>query len=191
MAAEGGAPADAAPDGYHPDGYRVVDLVPEEARWEAAGLAVVAERAARAALVTAGVNPRRCEVSLLAADDARLAALNARFRGREGATNVLSWPVFTGEGPAAVIEAVKEALAEAAVAGEPVLLGDVALAYETCAREAAAEGRALADHAAHLVVHGVLHLLGHDHEDAAEAERMEAFERKILASVGVADPYGR
>jgi probable rRNA maturation factor len=197
MAAEGGAPAGDTPGDTPedaPDGYRVVDLVAEEARWEAMGLATVAERAARAALIAAGLDPRRCEVSLLAADDARLAALNAHFRGREGATNVLSWPAFAGEGAAAVSEAVTEALAEGAAArepgGEPVLLGDVALAYETCAREAAAEGRTLADHAAHLVVHGVLHLLGHDHQDAAEAERMEAFERKILASMGVADPYG-
>ena len=71
----------------------------------------------------------------------------------------------------------------------PLFLGDLALGFETCAREAEAAGIPLADHAAHLVVHGVLHLLGHDHASDAEAEAMEALETKVLASMGIANPY--
>jgi probable rRNA maturation factor len=156
----------------------VVDLVTEEPRWEIAGLAEVAERAARAALAAAGREPERHELSLLACDDARIAALNGTFRGRAAATNVLSWPAFAGAVPAAE-------------GPDALFLGDVALAYETCAAEAAAADVTLADHAAHLVVHGVLHLLGHDHAAEDQAEAMEALEAKILATMGVANPYGR
>jgi probable rRNA maturation factor len=73
--------------------------------------------------------------------------------------------------------------------GEALPLGDVVLAYETIAREAAEQGKTLADHLAHLVVHGVLHLVGYDHEAAADAERMEALERTVLSGIGIADPY--
>ena len=112
-------------------------------------------------------------VTILLTDDATVRDLNARFRGKDYATNVLSFP----------------AAAQPGLAG-PQPLGDLALAYGICAAEAAAQGKTLADHLRHLVAHGVLHLLGHDHEDEAEAEAMEALERRILAGLGVADPYG-
>jgi probable rRNA maturation factor len=99
-------------------------------------------------------------------------ALNRRWRGRDSATNVLSFPS-----------------GETGAGGRAVLLGDVVLAYETVAREAAAQGKTLADHLAHLVAHGVLHLLGFDHAEDAEARRMESLERRVLARLGVADPY--
>jgi probable rRNA maturation factor len=153
----------------------LVEVVIEDPRWEALGLEALAGRAARAALVAAGTDPEGCEIALLAADDARIAALNAEFRGKPVPTNVLSWP--SGEGPAAP--------------GEARFLGDLALAYETCMAEAAAAGIAPADHVAHLVAHGALHLLGHDHAEDAEAEAMEALEAKALASMGVANPYSR
>jgi probable rRNA maturation factor len=153
----------------------IVEVVLEDERWTELEIDALAERAARAALLGAGVAPERCEISLLAADDARVAALNAAFRGKAEATNVLSWPAGAGGGDD----------------GERAFLGDVALAWETCMREADAAGVPRPDHVAHLVVHGVLHLLGHDHEGDAEAEAMEATEAKILASLGVADPYGR
>jgi probable rRNA maturation factor len=153
----------------------LVEAVVEDPRWKAAGVAAAAERAGRAALAAAGRDPDRHQVALLLCDDARIAALNAEFRGRAGATNVLSWPAFEGAVPAPEAEAL--------------FLGDLALGFETCAREAIEAGIALADHAAHLVVHGVLHLLGHDHEDEAEAEAMEALETEVLASLGIADPY--
>ncbi len=151
----------------------IVEAVIEDARWQALGIAALAERAARAALIAAGEAPDAFEISLLAADDARIAALNAAFRGKPAPTNVLSWPAGdAGASP-----------------GEPAFLGDLALAYDTCLREATEATISVTDHATHLVVHGVLHLLGHDHENDAEAEAMEALETKILASLGVADPY--
>jgi probable rRNA maturation factor len=115
------------------------------------------------------------EVSLCLADDAALRALNLRWRGIDKPTNVLSFP-----------SAPPNRLAEATT------LGDIALAYETLAREAEDLGVSLADHYRHLLVHGFLHLIGYDHETDAEAERMEALETKILARlVGAADPYAR
>jgi probable rRNA maturation factor len=105
-------------------------------------------------------------VALLLADDEALRELNARWRGKETATNVLSFPAPEGFG-----------------------LGDIALAFETVAAEAQAQGKSLAAHASHLIVHGFLHLLGYDHEDEGEAVEMEARERAILATLGVADPY--
>jgi probable rRNA maturation factor len=110
------------------------------------------------------------EVSLCLADDATLRALNSRWRGVDKPTNVLSFP----------------AAAPAASA-----LGDIALAYETLAREAEDLGVPLADHYRHLLAHGFLHLIGYDHETDAEAERMEALETRILARLGAADPYAR
>lgn len=112
------------------------------------------------------------EISVLLADDETVRRLNARHRGRDNATNVLSFPVDSApDAPAAA------------------LLGDVVLACETIAAEAQAQGKSLADHARHLVVHGVLHLMGYDHEDDASAEAMERLEVSVLAGFGVANPY--
>ena len=151
-----------------------VDAVIEDARWAGAGLPALAERAAAEALRWAGLDPAAHEVALLGCDDARMAALNGDFRGRAQPTNVLSWP------------------SEARAPGETpsdVELGDVAIAYDTCMREAAERGVPFEAHVAHLVVHAVLHLLGHDHEDDAAAEAMEAAEVRILANLGLPDPY--
>jgi probable rRNA maturation factor len=109
-------------------------------------------------------------VSVLLADDAAVRELNAEWRGKDKPTNVLSFPAAPTAAPH---------------------LGDVALAYETCAREAAEQGKPLEHHLSHLVAHGVLHLLGWDHESEDEAEAMEAHERQILAGLGVPDPYAR
>ena len=107
-------------------------------------------------------------VVILLADDAAVADLNQRFRGKAGPTNVLSFPAPPNpEGH----------------------IGDIALAYGVCAREAADQGKALEWRLAHLVVHGVLHLLGYDHESDGEAKAMEALERSILETLGVPDPY--
>jgi probable rRNA maturation factor len=158
----------------------VVEPVVEDPRWEAAGIVAIAESAARAALRAVERDPELHEIGLLACDDARIAALNADFRGKPKPTNVLSWPAFEGGAPEE----------PPGLAGEgPLFLGDIALAYETCLGEAEAAGISLADHAAHLVVHGTLHLLGHDHAEDDAAETMEAIETKALASMGIADPY--
>lgn len=150
----------------------LVEAVVEDPRWRAMAIDELAQRAARATLLAAGLDPEGCEISLLAADDARISELNAAFRGKPVPTNVLSWPSEERPHP-----------------GEPRFLGDVALAYDTCVREAEAAGVAPADHVAHLVAHGILHLLGYDHETDAEADAMEAIERKILEILGLPDPY--
>ncbi len=149
-----------------------VEVVVEDGRWRDLGIEALADRAARAVLAELGQDPDGVEISLLAADDARIAALNAAFRGKAEPTNVLSWPCL-----------------EPAFPGEARFIGDLALAFETCAREAAGAGGDPGDHVTHLVVHGVLHLFGHDHQDDGEAGVMEALETKILASLGVANPY--
>lgn len=129
-------------------------------------------RATANAALAAAADPVEHELSVLLADDAGIRALNRAWRGKDQPTNVLSFPAGAPLVP-----------------GAPRLLGDVALAYETVAREAAEQGKSLADHFRHLLVHGVLHLLGHDHEEEEAAERMEGLERRILAGLGVADPY--
>ncbi len=172
-----------APDAGEAGGNHVppVEVVLEDPRWEAAGLAAIAERAAQALLAELGIAAEDCEISLLGTDDARIARLNAGFRGRDAPTNVLSWPAFELDSPG-LLPAGEE---------RPVFLGDIALAYDTCAGEAQAAGLSLHDHAAHLCVHGILHLLGFDHEIDADAERMQAVEVKALASLGIPDPYWR
>jgi len=114
------------------------------------------------------------EASIVLADDALVRELNRSYRGQDRATNVLSF----GH------DAHRERL------GAPCLLGDVILARETVLREARDQGKAVGAHMSHLVVHGLLHLLGFDHEDAAQAERMEALEVAILADLGIDNPYG-
>jgi probable rRNA maturation factor len=143
----------------------VIEVEVEDEAWTAALPDAVAavERAARAALgVIEG------DVVVLLTDDAAVHDLNARFRDRDQPTNVLSFPAAESAAPH---------------------LGDLVLAHGVCATEAAAQGKTLADHLTHLTVHGVLHLLGRDHVDEAEAEAMEAEERTLLATLGVADPY--
>ena len=107
-------------------------------------------------------------VVALLTSDAAVAELNAQFRGKTGPTNVLSFP---------------------AAANPEDHLGDIALAHGVCAREAAEQGKSLAHHLQHLVAHGVLHLVGYDHQTDSEAEAMEALERRILAGLGAPDPY--
>ncbi len=109
------------------------------------------------------------------ADDALVRRLNRDYRGVDQATNVLAFPAADGGGSVA---------AEA-----PLPLGDVVLALETVRREAADQGKSVAEHLSHLVVHGVLHLLGFDHVEAGDAARMEALEIEVLAGLGVPDPY--
>lgn len=165
---------------------QLVDIVIEDARWEAFGLAALAESAARAALIGLRLDPERFEISLMACDDTRIAVLNADFRGKPVATNVLSWP---SEERSAAVEGEDPVLPLQRVPGAPEGLGDIAISWDTCAAEAAAAGKPMAAHVAHLIVHGVLHLLGYDHINDADAALMEAHEVRILATLGISDPY--
>jgi probable rRNA maturation factor len=128
------------------------------------------ELAAHAAFSVAPPKPAPYEITIALTDDTQMRDLNSRWRNKDQPTNVLSFPAGN-------------------VPGETGALGDVVIAYETTRREAEEAGIALSDHVSHLVVHGVLHLLGFDHRDDAEAEQMEDLERLALASLGIADPY--
>jgi len=144
----------------------MIEVEIEDDAWTAA-LPDAAAHVARAAVAALGA--AQGDVVIALADDAAVRDVNARFRDRDAPTNVLSFPAAESAFPH---------------------LGDLILAHGVCAREAAEQGKLLADHLSHLVVHGVLHLLGRDHDVDAEAEAMEAEERQILAGLGVADPYG-
>ncbi|MCU0902461.1 MAG: rRNA maturation RNase YbeY [Tabrizicola sp.] len=164
----------------------LVETVIEDARWEAFGLEALAERAARAALREVGLPVEGFAISLMGCDDPRIAVLNADFRGKPVPTNVLSWP---SEERGAEVVGETPVLPEPGAPDDPNALGDIAIAWETCAREAAAQGKPMADHVTHLVVHGVAHLLGYDHVEDKDAALMEELEVRILASLGVSDPY--
>lgn len=163
----------------------LVDTLIEDPAWDAVGLAALAEGAATATLRHLGLDPAGHEISLMGCDDARIAALNAEFRGKPTPTNVLSWP---SEDRAPDSPGVAPALPEAGQ-GKATELGDIALAYGVCATEANVAGIPLHAHVSHLIVHGVLHLLGYDHIDDADADLMEALESAILGDMGVPDPY--
>jgi probable rRNA maturation factor len=150
-----------------------IDILVEAEGWKKLPEArKIARSAAQAALT---FEKRKGEATILLADDATMRRLNASFRGKDKPTNVLSFPA------APVPAGMKDA--------ESLFLGDIALGYETCAAEALAEGKSLRDHLSHLVVHGLLHLMGYDHEEEAQALRMEERERATLAALGIADPY--
>jgi len=148
------------------EGVLEVDIVGSSALWRGHE-----DKLSSALAAAAAVENVSGTVSLLLGDDVAIAALNKQFRGKVGSTNVLSFPPPDQGG------------------GEG-FLGDIALAAETIVEEAQFQGKRFEDHAAHLVVHGFLHLLGYTHDEPAKAEAMEARERAILASLGIADPYG-
>ena len=149
-----------------------LEISTEASGWEGiTGLEALVGRAVDAAIAAAPDAPGAVTLSVLLTDDAAIRELNAAWRDQDKPTNVLSFPAPAMPGPG------------------PRHLGDIALAYETMAREAEAEGKALQDHVSHLVVHGVLHLLGFNHQLEAEAEIMETLEVAALRTLGVADPY--
>ena len=154
----------------------VSDAWPSAPDWEAL--------AGRSATALAEVTPElanpRVSVSLLFADDAEVRSLNREWRGKDQPTNVLSFPMLE-----------RTDLLNLAHHGPPELLGDIALALETCTREAAGKSISLEHHAAHLIIHGLLHLAGYDHETTPQdARAMEVLEINALAQMGIADPYG-
>lgn len=138
----------------------------------------VCRRAAIAALAAAQTRLAESEISMMLTDDATIADLNRRYRGRDAPTDVLSFAnpdLQPGTPPRA--------------GAAPALLGDVVVAFETASADAAQDGKSLSDHLTHLVVHGVLHLLGYDHEDEGDARSMETLEVSVLAGLGIDNPY--
>jgi metalloprotein, YbeY/UPF0054 family len=160
-----------------PSGGRVahmpsIDIVRESLLWEAEqDIDATLERAIAEA--SAGMSTKDAELAIVLTDDSSIRALNQMWRGLDKPTNVLS---FAAEG-------------HGAAPGAPVLFGDIVIAYETTKREAIEQGTPFLHHLAHLTVHGFLHLLGFDHEQDDEAEKMERLERQILARMQIPDPY--
>lgn len=157
-----------------------VAVIIEEPRWAHAGLEGWARECVAASFAHLAL-PTECELSVLGCDDRRIAQLNGDFRSKPMPTNVLSWP--------------SEERSSDVVGAAPLMppdaeeLGDIAIAYETTLREAKEGGLSLEDHTKHLIVHGLLHLLGYDHENDADGDLMESVETAILATLGIADPY--
>lgn len=146
-----------------------IDVSIDDPAWgEGAALEALVERTIQAAIVGVPLHPAPdAELSVLFTNDRQMRTLNARWRSKDAPTNVLSFPASAGGG----------------------VLGDVVLARETVAAEAAAEGKTIEAHVTHLVLHGFLHLFGFDHDTDAKAATMEAAERRVLAALGVSDPY--
>jgi probable rRNA maturation factor len=154
-----------------------IDFRQEDMAWDAVADAhALLEKSLRAAWLDADGGGGQAEVSVLLADDDTLQALNRDWRGKDNPTNVLSFPA-------------PEIALPGAGSPQPRHLGDIAMSYQTLAREAERDGKSLGHHLQHLAIHGMLHLQGYDHETDDEAEEMEALERRLLAELGVPDPY--
>ncbi len=163
----------------------IIDLNPEDPRWTQLALADHADKAFRTTLSHLNIDADLCEVSLLACDDTRIAALNADFRDKSTATNVLSWPAHDW---AAETAGSQPARPQPDFTGD-IALGDIAIAYDTCQRESDASGKEMTDHVTHLLVHGLLHLLGYDHIRDPDATLMMKKEVEILGKLGIGNPY--
>ena len=148
--------------------------------WDALGTEAAAAAVAQTPFGYLVANEAMIEIAVRLTDDAEVHQLNAQYRQKDKPTNVLSFPMIEPD--------LIESLTQNSDDGE-VLLGDIILAHSVCAREAEEKGISVAQHATHLIVHGVLHLLGYDHQGDSEAEAMESMERAALESLGIPDPY--
>ncbi len=155
-----------------------IEIQCESWRQSVVALDGVCARAADAVIAATGGVAPGTEVSLMLCDDDFIQDLNHRYRDKDAATNVLAFPL-------------DEVSTPVARDGPPVLLGDIIIAHGTVVREASAAGRAIDHHLCHMVVHGMLHLLGFDHDADTAAVEMETMETRILATLGVPDPYAR
>ena len=159
-----------------------IAFYPKSALWKKtlAGSKPLFHRALRACFDALELPGREFAVAVSFVDDAGIQELNAQYRGKDKPTNVLSFPM---------IDDFSVLDKQPAIAGMPIELGDIVLAFETITREAEMEGKSITDHVAHLLVHGMLHLFGYDHMTAKDAKEMEGLEVAILAGIGIADPY--
>ncbi|AGF74045.1 hypothetical protein BAnh1_01530 [Bartonella australis AUST/NH1] len=152
----------------------IIDITIQSAKWGSKGVLYdISEKVLTATMQHFSFNKVTSELSLLFTDDERMAQINARWRDKNKPTNVLSFPAFplkAGQRPGP-------------------MLGDIIIARETVMREAEKEGKSFRDHLTHMIVHGVLHLLGYDHETNDEADQMEELEREILRKLSIKDPY--
>lgn len=156
----------------------------EDPRWAGLDIETLAQRACVATLTYLQIDPAPFEISILACDDARITDLNADFRAKPAPTNVLSWPAVERATPGKHPEKPQPD-----PQGMPEELGDIAISYDTCAREAKQADKPISDHVTHLLIHGVLHLLGYDHISDQDAAIMEALEGEVLGKLGISDPY--
>ena len=150
-----------------------IDVIVRSARWRKRPTAKTIVKKAVLAAAEAVSTPR-AELAIVLSDDSAIRALNRDWRGKNAPTNVLSFPAADGRAKARPASPY---------------IGDIVIAYQTIAREAVAEGKPFNHHLAHLAVHGFLHLLGYDHENDRDAQKMERLERKILERLAVPDPY--
>ena len=164
---------------------QALDIIIEDSRWTQVGIDRITQQAIAQTLSHLTLDPAACEVSVLACDDAKIATLNADFRGKPTPTNVLSWP---SEERAAMRDGEAPQVPQPDPSGL-IALGDIAISYDTCAVEAQAAGKPISAHAIHLLVHGTLHLLGYDHIRDADGDLMEALEVEILGKLGQDNPY--
>ncbi len=150
----------------------IIEIIVDAPAWETiADLEGLGSRVVKACCSASGAKlARGCEVAITFCDDDSIRSLNAEWRKRDAATNVLSFPL-----PGRL--------------EEKLLLGDIVIAHETVAREAAEQGKTFEDHTTHMIIHGFLHLIGYDHETPEEADVMESLERRIAAMLGLSDPY--
>lgn len=158
----------------------MIDVIVESETWDEDALMSLANTAIGATLAHFDLDAQSFEIALLACDDARIAELNGDFRAKPTPTNVLSWPSE---------ERSPDVPGTHPEAPDDIELGDIAIAFETCTREAETQNKPFEAHVSHLLVHGTLHLLGYDHINDADALLMEQLEREILGKMGIPDPY--
>ena len=159
-----------------------VDLIMEDARWKTLNLLQIANVAFKETLSQLNLRSENFICCILACSSKKIKGLNAQFRGKNNSTNVLSFP-----SKAEIYEARNSAQFE--TNADPFELGDIAIAYEICKKEADVSKIEFEDHVCHLIVHSVLHLLGYDHEEEKNAAEMEKIEVQVLANLGISNPY--
>ena len=165
----------------------VVDVVIDDELWNRFDLEDMASSALETVANNLNLVNGPYELSILACDDARIAILNKEFRGKPAPTNVLSWPMHDLQ-PA--VAGGKPGALPLAGFGDPfVNIGDIAISFQTCQKEAEAAGIEIKNYTTHLLIHGILHLLGYNHETDSDAEMMETLEINLLASMGIGNPY--